>query len=638
MKRIFRILLVLLLLPVLFSSAEAAGGRPPPKDQKDVFDSIDRSFTKGAYKDVISQVRIYEGLYPNGEYIEKTSYFNGVSRYHLKDYSGAVDRLKTFMDSYPESSFRYDASLKLALSYYNLNNWAEALAVSRRRLEEDIDPDRVLQFHLVAARSLANMAKFSESLVEYKAAHRVLGYRNRLETEEEIIGLINEKINWLNDLEVAIDIFGDSHIASYAMFKKGKIQFDENNYVAARVSLTQFISNYPDHEYADRARKLIDQTSTEGGATNIDIGAVLPLSGERAEIGRKVMNGLQLAFAEIKPTEDIRLVVKDSQGDPEEAGKLINKMGWDRGVIGIIGPVFSDEAIEGVKAANRHKIPLLSPTAASAELTDISPFFFRNCLMMKNEARFIAETAVRRMDIKRFAILYQNDSQGIALRDYFAARAVEMGGKIVRDVPFDKDESDFSSQMAAIGGISDTDISRLLSEGKKLPDYSYDAVYIAGDAKKTGLILPQLAFFNINDIPIFGSSSTRSEDFIKTAGDSSGGVIFPYSFDPDEKDFLTQDFVKKYQAYFNETPDIIAAQAFDAASILIHLSRSGLTSRGELTKQLSTLKNFRGVSGLTSFNNSGDADKTFYLMKRRAGKFVVLTADDLKELADKHTF
>ncbi|MBU0999683.1 outer membrane protein assembly factor BamD, partial [Patescibacteria group bacterium] len=221
MKKIFKIALVILLLPVLFSQAEAAGGRPPPKDQKGIFDSIDRSFSKGAYKDVISQVRIYERLYPNGVYREKTSYFDGASRYQLKDYSGAAGSLKTFLTAYPESFFRHDASLKLALSYYNLNDWAEALAVSRRRLGEETRPDRGLQFHLVAARSLANMARFGEALVEYKATYVLLGSGDRLGLEKEIIGLINEKINWQNDLEVAMDTFGDSHISSYAMFKRG---------------------------------------------------------------------------------------------------------------------------------------------------------------------------------------------------------------------------------------------------------------------------------------------------------------------------------------------------------------------------------------------------------------------------------
>jgi ABC-type branched-subunit amino acid transport system substrate-binding protein len=84
-----------------------------------------------------------------------------------------------------------------------------------------------------------------------------------------------------------------------------------------------------------------------------------------------------------------------------------------------------------------------------------------------------------------------------------------------------------------------------------------------------------------------------------------------------------EEFVNRYFEKYGEEPSILEAQGFDAANILLTLlDRPEVRSREALRLSLAQLKNYPGVTGGTTFNLQGDADKVLFLLQIQNGNVV----------------
>ena len=83
------------------------------------------------------------------------------------------------------------------------------------------------------------------------------------------------------------------------------------------------------------------------------------------------------------------------------------------------------------------------------------------------------------------------------------------------------------------------------------------------------------------------------------------------------------DFIDRYENAFQEKPKFIEAVAYDTAMMLFQIvSQAEIKSRRELKDRLQTIRNYDGVTGLTSFKSNGEVDKKLYLFRIVKDKFV----------------
>jgi len=85
------------------------------------------------------------------------------------------------------------------------------------------------------------------------------------------------------------------------------------------------------------------------------------------------------------------------------------------------------------------------------------------------------------------------------------------------------------------------------------------------------------------------------------------------------------DFVGTFHKTFHRKPEFIEAVAYDTAMILFQtVSSPDIRFRSDLKNKLKTLNDFRGVTGLTSFDSSGEVRKKLYLLQIKGKEFVEL--------------
>jgi ABC-type branched-subunit amino acid transport system substrate-binding protein len=83
-----------------------------------------------------------------------------------------------------------------------------------------------------------------------------------------------------------------------------------------------------------------------------------------------------------------------------------------------------------------------------------------------------------------------------------------------------------------------------------------------------------------------------------------------------------REFVEGFQSVFDGTPGFVEAVAYDSAEILFEaVSRPEVGFRSAIRDYLVGGLPFQGVTGATSFLETGEAEKQLYLLQIRGGEF-----------------
>ncbi|MFD4840314.1 tol-pal system protein YbgF [Achromobacter sp. NPDC058515] len=116
----------------------AAGGSNPPgasagdPQEQAAYDGAMDLFRKGQYKDAAESLAAFTALYPNSQLAPSAQFYQGSSRYALKDFKGTIEQLNGMVQKSPDNARAPDALLIIAGSQIELNNRAGAKATLQR--------------------------------------------------------------------------------------------------------------------------------------------------------------------------------------------------------------------------------------------------------------------------------------------------------------------------------------------------------------------------------------------------------------------------------------------------------------------------------------------------------------------------
>ncbi|MGI5822878.1 MAG: ABC transporter substrate-binding protein [Dethiobacteria bacterium] len=342
------------------------------------------------------------------------------------------------------------------------------------------------------------------------------------------------------------------------------------------------------------------------GAEVVKVGMVGPLTGGAATYGTSVRNGVQIAIDEANENEEIPGVVlelnaEDTEGDWSKAANAFSKLIEQNKVNVIVGGVLSSETEAGGPITMGGKIPAISPSSTATGLTLGNPYLFRNCLSDEVQASQLAEYAVTELGFKKFAILYTNNDYGVALKNAFEKTAKELAEVVAIEAFMDNDEN-FKPQLTSIQ--------------TKGPE----AIFIAGYYTEAAKIAQQASEQDL-DVQFLGADGFYSPVLMEIGGEAVEGAIFTAGFHSGDESATVQNFVNKYQELFNEEPDMFAAQAYDAARIVIAAMKTKGTSAEQIREGLAETKDFPGITGNTSIDEEGDTLKDVLILKVEEGIF-----------------
>ena len=156
------------------------------------------------------------------------------------------------------------------------------------------------------------------------------------------------------------------------------------------------------------------------------------------------------------------------------------------------------------------------------------------------------------------------------------------------------------------------------------PIVDFDALFIPDSHDKIVLIAPQLAFHEINDVQLLGSGGWNHPELVEIARTHVNGAVISTPFDPTSRFRFVSEFVERYSDTFGVVPDVFAAQAFDAANLVLRQLALGVHTREDLREGLLDTRAYPGASGITTVMPDGNVRKRPFLLSVRGSRIVSL--------------
>jgi ABC-type branched-subunit amino acid transport system substrate-binding protein len=243
----------------------------------------------------------------------------------------------------------------------------------------------------------------------------------------------------------------------------------------------------------------------------------------------------------------------------------------------------------------------------------------------------------------------------------FWDQVIEKGGKLVAVEPYDPKHTDFADPIKKMVGLYyeiPEDLkpeleARLKEESyrskkresqdqrsdqqkgeaeqadgedeEREPIVDFDAIFIPDEPNKAGLIIPQLAYYDVKDVVLLGTNLWHSDSLIRMAEQFVQGAVMPDAFFVESEYAQVKEFVERFEETYQEKPGYIEAVMYDTAMLLLDIvSKPHIRFRSELKAELFNLVEFQGVTGATRFDENGDAQKKLHLLTIKGKRFIEL--------------
>lgn len=349
-----------------------------------------------------------------------------------------------------------------------------------------------------------------------------------------------------------------------------------------------------------------------GGDSAVDQGKTVKLgflngtTGGVAAYGLAEKEGFDMAIEELNQQGDYHFEVEmvDTKGVVAQAVSAAQKMVADKKLL-VVGPLISGEYKAVAPIFEQAHIPLLGAATTAEGLTDGGQYLFRNCVPESQNIPQTVEKTHKLLGYRTAALLYShNNEHQVSAYNIFKEALAKEGVDIVADETFADKDSDFSAQLT------------------KIQHANPDVVVVAGYYQEGALILKKMRELGMHQ-PVLGDNGFVSPELIRGAGDAADGVYVSCMWSADRDSARTKEFVKNFTEKYGHEPDNFAACAYDSAYLAAAaVKQAGTTTDTKKVRDaLASMKDFDGVCGKMTFNESGDPQVDLVLLKIENGAY-----------------
>ncbi|MCL2657214.1 MAG: branched-chain amino acid ABC transporter substrate-binding protein [Betaproteobacteria bacterium] len=289
----------------------------------------------------------------------------------------------------------------------------------------------------------------------------------------------------------------------------------------------------------------------------VKIGFAAPLTGPQAHYGKDMQNGILLALEEANAAQpkiggkEVKfvLVTEDDQADPRTATMVAQRL-VDAGIKGMLGHFNSGTTIPASRIYAQAGIPEIAMATAPAYTRNGYKTAFRMMTSDTQQGSVIGKYAVDKLNFKNLAVIDDRTAYGQGLADEFEKAAKAAGGKIVaREYTNDK-AMDFNAILT------------------KLKSGQPQVIFYGGTEVQAAPMVKQMKQLGI-DATLMTGEMSKTDNFIKLAGDAADGVIASLAGLPIEQMAGGPAYVTKYEKRFGAKPSTYSPYAYDGTMAMI---------------------------------------------------------------------
>lgn len=356
-------------------------------------------------------------------------------------------------------------------------------------------------------------------------------------------------------------------------------------------------------------------SNTTESSNTIRIGTASPMTGDYAQFGEYVKEGLELAKEEINSSggvlgKQIEIVYADDKGDSKEAVSVAQKFVSDSSIVGILGHFFSGATLASGPIYQQNGMPTIAIASTNPDVAQIGDYVYRINVGDNYQGSQLAKYLYEVQKVRKVAVVYDNNDYGKGVSSVFIKTFKELGGDIVAEESYiGGQEKDFS--------VIVTKLKASNPEAVMMASYYTEGALIVQQSRNSGLAIPFVC-----------TDSMYTNDFITLGGKTVEGVRVVAYFHPSDTRKEAQEFVKKYREKYGKEANSWSPFAYDALYTMADaIKRAGSLDKKAIQKAISETKDLNGATGATSFANSREPEgKDLVVLKIENGEYTVDTA------------
>jgi ABC-type branched-subunit amino acid transport system substrate-binding protein len=511
----------------------------------------------------------------------------------------------------------------MGICYTQLKRPKDAIRILNELFSTFLSPPRMVQvFSLLGDNHLELKDRLS-ALQWYGKGLLVPG-QPKEELKKKVRSII-DTFETEDELKRIESLYRGVYAGGYAKLKLAQMARRGGNDPLAKKILTELEKEYPTMDYLSQAKEIPEAVPSPSKA-KYTVGVILPLSGPHQPYGEKALQGIQLAIKETESqvkTPLISLVIRDSKGDSIEAEKAVEELVNKENAIAIIGPLLSIDVERAAKKAQQLKVPIMTLSAKEFPFSN-GEFIFQNSLTPSDQIQTLAAYAVKTLELKTFGVFYPNSSYGLYSKNLFIQEISRRGGRVLATVPYQEGQTDFSQEIKRffrIEIIRDHESPRKKWGDEFKSGLSVDGLFIPDTHDRAGLIISQIAYYDIKELTFLGTNAWNGPDLIPIAGKSAEGALFTDAFFKGNSLPPSGHFVEEFRKAYQRDPETLEALSYDGAKFLAEILHSKpISSSLQLNEEISRVQNFQGVSGLKGFGEDGKPNRTLSILRVHKGQ------------------
>jgi branched-chain amino acid transport system substrate-binding protein len=243
----------------------------------------------------------------------------------------------------------------------------------------------------------------------------------------------------------------------------------------------------------------------------VKIGLIVPMSGPFASTGRQIDAAVKLYIAQHGDTvagKKIQVILKDDTNVPDTTKRLAQELIVQDHVAVLTGFGLTPLALAAAPLATQAKVPMVVMAAATAMITEQSPYIVRSGFTLPQNTLGIARWAPKN-GIKKVVTLVADYGPGIDAQNSFKKVFESEGGSVVEQLRVPVANPDFSPFL------------------QKVADLKPDALFIFVPSGAGAVFMKQFAERGLSKqgIKLIGTGDVVDDDILNAMGDVALGTV-----------------------------------------------------------------------------------------------------------------
>jgi len=333
------------------------------------------------------------------------------------------------------------------------------------------------------------------------------------------------------------------------------------------------------------------------------VGLILPLTGPFASTGKQLEAAVRLYMAQNGDTvagKKVVLVVKDDTGQAEITKRLAQELVTAEKVQVLAGFGLTPLAMATAPIATQSKTPMVVMAAATASITEASPYVVRTSFTVPQVVTVLADWAAKN-NIHKVVTLVSDYAPGVDSETWFGQRFVALGGTVVETLRVPLRSPDFAPFL------------------QKVRDAKPDALFTFVPAGVGTALMKQFSERGMDKagIRVIAEGSVTDDDILDNMGDVALGVVTAHHYSAAHNSAVNKSFVEAFgKANQGARPNFMAVGGYDGMRVIYEAARASKGEGGDALLQAMKGQSFESPRGpMTIDPQTRDVVHNIYVRK-----------------------